>query len=88
MAELTTNEIAMLYEMMHDTWAYIANDLINTLGRDATRDEVFEVVCDCGRMEIAAKSDEQRAVLKKFTALGWDKMQQYKRRMFHCDTYG
>jgi len=88
MAELTTSEITMLYEMMQATWAYIGGDVLNMLGRAATRDEVFEMVCDAGRMEIAAKNDEQKAVLKKFTALGWDKMQQYKRRMFHQPRYG
>ena len=59
------------YWIMNQVWNYIGYDVLELLGRSASRAEMLEMVLDADRMMTCARSDDKEKQLKACQYVIW-----------------
>lgn len=86
---MTDDEKKIVVRLMQTVWQRIGYDCLEAYGSDKSmrRSEVVEVVLDADRPESEARSDEQRAALKRFRALSRRAQDKVMREAFPHEGY-
>ena len=84
MNNFTEDELKLLCAAARQTYCTIAPDIPISGPKD--RDTVFELTVDADRMRQFC-DEEQRAVVEKFYALGWNEMCNMKEVLFPHPLY-
>lgn len=80
----TDDEWAFLKRVALETWHYVAQDLLIS---DYSREQVFELVFDAGRIKEQTNNENELAIVTKFIDLGWDEMLTYIKDIFPVESY-
>ena len=76
---LSIKELGILKAVCNRTWQEIGSDLVEIIGSNPSRDNVFEVCTD--RLNDFADSPEEKKVVGKFLSFSWKKMQGLKKEL-------
>jgi len=85
MKYFSIEELGVLKAVCNRTWENIAQDLVEIVGRPASRDSVFEVVTD--RLNDFAGSPQEKRLVGKFLSFSWKKMQDLKVELLPMEFY-
>ena len=91
--KFTKEETKRLRQLAYTTWDYVAGDVLRSLEDDGRRAEmrrahVIEIVLDADYMEMAARKEEDRELLKRFRELDYRAMKRMVRPAFQYASYG
>ena len=76
---LSIEELGVLKALVNRTWQEIGSDLVEIIGSNPSRDNVFEVCTD--RLNDFADSPEEKKIVGKFLSFSWNKMQSLKKEL-------
>jgi len=79
MKYFSIEELGVLKAVVNRTWQEIGSDLVEIIGSNPSRDNVFEVCTD--RLNDFADSPEEKKVVGKFLSFSWKKMQSLKKEL-------
>jgi hypothetical protein len=69
MESLTKEEMQMLGRLADRTWQYVGGEFEEMCGGSCSLDERVEAVFDADRIDQQARTDKEKALLKKFDGL-------------------
>lgn len=76
---LSIEELGVLKAVVNRTWQEIGSDLVEIIGSNPSRDNVFEVCTD--RLNDFADDPEEKKIVGKFLSFSWNKMQSLKKEL-------
>ena len=85
---LTDEEVKIVGRILNKIYQDIGYDLAECRGGGLmSRAEVYEVTCDAGRPQDEARTVEQKAAIKKFFEIPYDKRQRMAKLFFPYARY-